>query len=90
MISIKSNGKENLITNSNTNSVVMYNYAFTKEEIGDMFFISNGNSYIELSEEEGKSLNDLIINHPEIKWWWLFKESIIFKMQKEWEKQLLS
>ena len=65
---MESNREENLVVDSNTNNVVTYDHALTEEEIEDIFSALNGNSYIELSKEEGKALNDLIINHPEIKW----------------------
>jgi len=84
---MESNGEENLVVDSNANNVVTYDHALTEEEIEDIFSASNENSYIELSKEEGKALNDLIINHPEIKWWWFSENAIYLEINYEaWDE----
>ncbi len=54
--------KDNLVIDE----VVTYDHALTESEIERLYSNSNENSYIELSKEEGKALNDLILNHPEM------------------------
>ena len=62
---------------------VTYGHALNETEIKQLYSNSNENSYVELSKEEGKALNDLIINHPEIKWWWFSEKALYLEINCE-------
>ncbi len=71
--------KDNLVVNE----AVTYGHALNETEIEQLYSNSNENSYVELSKEEGKALNDLIINHPEIKWWWFSEKALYLEINCE-------
>ncbi len=71
--------KDNLVIDE----VVTYNHALSESEIEQLYSNSRKDSYIELSIEEGKALNSLIINHPEIKWWWFSKNALYLEINCE-------
>ena len=71
--------KDNLVVDE----AVTYGHALNETEIEQLYSNSNENSYVELSKEEGKALNDLIINHPEIKWWWFSEKALYLEINCE-------
>ena len=71
--------KDNLVVSK----AVTYGHALNETEIEQLYSNSNENSYVELSKEEGKALNDLIINHPEIKWWWFSEKALYLEINCE-------
>ncbi len=54
-----------------------------KQKLNSYILTQKEDSYIELSIEEGKALNNLIINHPEIKWWWFSKKALYLEINCE-------